>query len=302
MFGQAVDYYILKPLTHNRNKATAEELDTQATELSRVGNVAAAYSPYTLEQAQAYTAKVVGLYFRNQFPIDPKLSYLDLGCGTGRLTVGLGLQGIKDVTGMDILPRSIATAKAAAQLLPNNVRPNFLHIDGKDFGDRKYDVVIGLAVMEHVASPLQFLEGIRSLLKPNGHAFVSMTPFHGPFGDHMRDFFRVQIPWRGVLFSETAILKLRRECFRPSADSQCYGQIEGGLNLMTISQYLRNVELAGLKVIRNRFDPHFQQYKKLWPLAPMSYVLTHIPRVRDYFTVNLYSVLRRDGNTVGGSH
>ena len=293
MFGKTVDYYLLRPLTHTRNKADADELEHQAEQASRVSKDAPAHSPFTLEQARAYTNKVASLYFRGRFPVDPDLSYLDLGCGTGRLSVGLSLLGIRDVTGMDILARDIATANAIAETLPPDARPGFVHLDGQTPDPRTYDVVIALAVMEHVSSPRQFLERLRALLKPEGRAFVSMTPFHGPLGDHMGPFFRVQIPWRGVLFSEQAILRLRRERFRPSTPAQSFAEIEGGLNQMTVSEYLRNIRLAGLEVVTHNFDPHFYRYRRLWPLAPFSWALTRIPKVRDYFTFNVYSVLRR---------
>ena len=82
MFGKTVDYHLLKPLTHKRNKATAEELERQAKQLDRPSNDAPAHSAYTLEQARDYTEKAADLYFRGRFPVDPDLSYLDLGCGT----------------------------------------------------------------------------------------------------------------------------------------------------------------------------------------------------------------------------
>ena len=293
MFGKTVDYYLLKPLTHTRNKAAASELECQAGELDRASNDTPAHSPYTLEQALDYTRKAIDLYFGGQFPVDPDLSYLDLGCGTGRLSVGLSLLGVRNVTGMDILERDIATANAVAETLPRDVRPAFVHVDGRTADNRTYDAVVALAVMEHVSSPRQFLEQIRALLKPEGHAFVSMTPFHGPLGDHMDPFFRIRIPWRGLLFSEQALLQLRRECFRPSTPARNFNEIEGGLNLMTVSEYFGNIRSAGLEVVAHRFDPHFFRYRKLWPLAPLSYALTRIPKVRDYFTFNVYSILRR---------
>ena len=293
MFGKTFDYHLLRPLTHTRNKATANELECRATELQRPSNDVPAHSTYTLEQALDYTRKATDLYFGGQFPVDPGLSYLDLGCGTGRLSVGLSLLGVRNVSGMDILERDIATANAVAETLPRDVRPTFTHLDGQPVQNRTYDVVVALAVMEHVSSPRQFLESIRALLKPEGRAFVSMTPFHGPLGDHMDPFFRIKIPWRGVLFSKEAILQLRRECFRPSTPARNFEEIEGGLNLMTVSEYFRNIRSAGLDVVAHRFDPHFFRYRRLWPLAPFSYVLTRIPKVRDYFTFNVYSVLRR---------
>lgn len=293
MFGRTLDYYLLKPLTHRRNKATDQELDLRAGQPDSPGGDLPAHSPYTLEAARDYTRKAIDLYFGGKLPVDPHLSYLDVGCGTGRLSVGLSLLGVEDITGVDLLERDIATATAIARTLPDGARPHFVHADGRTGGDREYDVVIALAVMEHVSSPRQFLERIHALLKPEGRAFVSMTPFHGPLGDHMSPFFRIQIPWRGVLFSEQAILRLRNECFRPSTPARRYREIEGGLNLMTISEYLRSIRLAGLEVVTHRFDPHFRHYRKLWPLAPLSWVVTRIPKVRDYFTFNVYSVLRR---------
>lgn len=293
MFGETVDYDLLKALTHTRNRATANELERQAGELDRSSNDFPAHSPYTLEQALDYTRKAIDLYFGGRLPVDPDFRYLDLSCGTGRLAIGLSLLGLRNVTGIDILERDIATANAVGKTLPRDVRPAFVHLDGRTADNRMYDVVVAVAVMEHVSSPRRFLEQIRTLLKPEGHAFVSMTPFHGPLGDHMDPFFRIRIPWRGLLFSEQAILQLRRECFRPSTPARNFREIEGGLNQMTVGEYFRNIRSAELEVVAHRFDPHFFRYKRLWALAPFSYVLTRIPKVRDYFTFNVYSVLRR---------
>ena len=282
MFGDAVDYHILKPLTHSHNRMTEEELDVQSEKPS-----------YTLDDARAYTSKAQKLYFGRRLPVDPVLSYLDVGCGTGRLSVGLSVLGMKDITGVDIMARNIATAKSVSQSLPAENRPKFHLMSSEEVIGKTYDVVIALAVMEHTSCPDNFLKKICELLKPNGRAYLSMTPFHGPLGDHMSGFFKVQIPWRGVLFSEAAVLRLRAECFRPTDNVKRYQDIAGGLNLMTISQYLRYVNEARLEVVSNNFDPHFKHYKRLWPLYPLSWALTRVPRVRDFFTFNVYSIVRR---------
>jgi hypothetical protein len=41
----------------------------------------------------------------------------------------------------------------------------------------------------------------------------------------MDSFFRIAIPWRGALFSEEAILRLRRERFRPTERAMTYQAI-----------------------------------------------------------------------------
>ena len=167
MFRDTIDYHILKPLTHSRLLATEAELANS--------------SGFTLDDARAYADKARNLYFDKRLPIDSNLSYLDVGCGPGKLSIGLSLAGVKDITGIDTSSRSIAAAKAVAQQLPADGRPDFLNMSSHAFKTkRQYDVVIALAVMEHTDSPDLFLRGIYSLLKTAGHAYVSMTPFPRP--------------------------------------------------------------------------------------------------------------------------
>ena len=87
MFGGTLDYYLLKSLTHNRNIATEEALNDRTV-----------HSRLTLDQAKSYLEKIQ-TYFKNHIPIEPKLSYLDIGCGLGRFSIGLSLAGAIDVTG-----------------------------------------------------------------------------------------------------------------------------------------------------------------------------------------------------------
>ena len=280
MFGAAVDYLILKPLAHRRNLAT----DSDRARL---------HLHYGADDALAYLEKARTLYFGNQLPVDRELGYLDIGCGTGELSIGLSLRGVEDVCGIDVVERHVTIANEAARVLQQAGRPKFMHISSEDFSRaQRFDVVIALAVMEHAGNPGRLLRDIRDLLTPTGRAFVSMTPFHGPFGDLMGKSFRVQIPWRGVLFSEKAILRIRREFFRPDEALACYQDVPGGLNLMRVGQYLRHIKDAGLKAT-HRFDPHFRHYPRYWMLCPISSVLTRIPILRDYCTVNVYSVLQR---------
>lgn len=282
MFGETIDYCFLKPLTHSCDLATEIELNERAK-----------HSTFTLDQARTYLEKVQ-IYFKNQLPIDPTLSYLDIGCGMGRLTIGLGLAGSKDITGIDILERHIIEAKRVASHMDEDQRPSFFVSDIQDLQtDRRYDVIIVLGAMEHIHTPAKFLKRLGGLLKPNGRAFVSHEPFQSPMGDHMHGFFKVQIPWRGVLFSEKAILRLRRECFRPTDLAKHYKDIAGGLNQMSFSQYIRYVHDAGLEFEFHNHNPQLWLYRHFLPLRPVSTVLTRIPTIRDYFIMTVYSIIKR---------
>ena len=111
--------------------------------------------------------------------------------------------------------------------------------------------------------------------------------FHSPFGDHMWDFFRLQIPWRGVLFSEQAMLKLRRECFRPTDPAQRLGEIAGGLNQMRYSEFLGHLRAAGWQ-----FDYLAVNAIELPLVRPLSDALARVPVLQDFIAHNVYCVLR----------
>jgi hypothetical protein len=96
--------------------------------------------------------------------------------------------------------------------------------------------------------------------------------------------------WRGVLFSEQALLRVRREFFRPTDPANGYCEIAGGLNLMRYSEFLKYVrdtgwEFADLAV--NTF------LKPVPPLRFLSDMVMRVPVLRDYCVHNVYAVLRR---------
>ena len=285
MFGETIDYHILKPLTHSRNRATEDELDQQAS-----------CSSYSLIDARDYVKRLIG-FFDHRFSIDTSTSYLDIGCGMGRFTVGLTDLGATDVTGVDIVRRNVREAEEVAERLLTVSKPQFVHADIHDWSsNRQYDVIVSIGAMEHIHSPATYLHKISGLMKPGGRAFVSFEPFQSPVGDHMSPFFNIQIPWRGLIFSERAILRLRTECYRPTDPVSRYQDVIGGLNLMTFSQYLRWADDAGLEFIYHNFNPQLRNHKRLMAFYPLSWVLSRIPKIRDYIGVCIFSILRHREN------
>jgi hypothetical protein len=126
---------------------------------------------------------------------------------------------------------------------------------------------------------------------PDGVAVVGFGPlFHSPFGDHMSAFFRAQIPWRGILFSEKAMLKIRRECYRPGDAAEHYQDIVGGLNLMRYSEFLAHVRDAGWEFTYLALNPRLKHQPVL---RHVSAAVTRIPGLRDYFVFSVYAIMRR---------
>jgi len=203
------------------------------------------------------------------------------------------------ITGVDFLPRSIerARAYAAQQRLGGQVK--FVCADLHDWvpeGSGKFDVLMSFDAFEHIEQPRRFLERMATLSKPGGRAVLAFGPlFHSPFGDHMWDFFRVQIPWRGLLFPERVMLRVRREYFRPTDSAHRYQDIAGGLNLLRYSEFLRDVRASGWE-----FDYLAVNTFLTNPLLrALSDGLMHLAVCRDYFAHNVYAILRRSGEGGG---
>jgi SAM-dependent methyltransferase len=279
MLGETLDYWLLKTLAHRRNLATEAELDARA----------AAASPQAFDAQMPKLEKLLRR-FGEHLPIDAGKSYLDMGCGTGELTLALAGMGAGRITGVDFLPRSIDTARAhAARIGAGNV--SFACADLHSWAPpQKYDVLLSFDAFEHIEDPRAFLLRMKQLLAPGGVAVICFGPlFHSPFGDHMWGFFRVQLPWRGVLFSEDAMLRVRRECFRPTDPARRLSEIAGGLNRMRYSEFIGHVRATGWEfdfLAVNTFLREGSLARKI------SDGLARLPGIRDYVPHNVYAVLK----------
>lgn len=281
MLGKTLDYLILSPLAHSRNKKTEAALDEQAT-LAK---------PLSIENATFRLKKLIDRLNGN-LPISGELRYLDVGCGKGDITIALAAAGCEHVTGIDIVPRTIDQAMADAHRLRVGDKVNFVcgdihHWTPPDL----YDVVLSHEALEHIHNPRDFLEAISRIVTPEGLVVLAFGPlFHSPFGDHMSHFFKAQIPWRGALFSEQAVLRIRRECFRPTDPAETYQEITGGLNLMRYSEFLEYVDATGWEFEYLCVNP---QLKRIPLLHGISNALVGLPVIRNYFASSIYAILRQ---------
>jgi ubiquinone/menaquinone biosynthesis C-methylase UbiE len=252
------------------------------------------HSTYTFEEARAFLEQAKREYFNERLPVSPHLTYLDVGCGMGRVSIGLSLAGARLVTGIDINARLIEEARAISQGLTTTQQPEFVHADIHHWDtDRQFDVVMVLGAMEHIHDLGEFLRTLPRLMKPHGQAFLSIEPFQSVIGDHMHGFFRILIPWRGLLFSEKAIMRHRKRQYRPADPAERYHDIVGGLNQVRYEHYLRLVHDAGLEFVSHNCNPQFAHRLRYLRLNSISRVLTSIPKIRGYFIAADYSILKR---------
>jgi len=100
------------------------------------------------------------------------LSILDIGCGGGLLAIPLTRLGAQ-VTGIDASEKNIKIAQAYAQT--QNLNVEYINISAEDLASqgRKFDVVLNMEVIEHVADVASFMQASATLVKPNGLMFVA---------------------------------------------------------------------------------------------------------------------------------
>ena len=95
------------------------------------------------------------------------LRILDIGCGGGLLAEPMARLGA-DVVGADAAERNIPVAQVHAE--QSGLTIDYRHTTAEDMATagEKFDVVLNMEVVEHVADPLSYLTACRQLLKPGG--------------------------------------------------------------------------------------------------------------------------------------
>lgn len=100
------------------------------------------------------------------------LRMLDIGCGGGLLSEAMARLGA-DVHGVDVVDSNIQVARlhAAEQGLAIDYETTTAEaLTGRD---ARYDVVLNMEVVEHVADLPAFMAAVNRLVAPGGHTFVA---------------------------------------------------------------------------------------------------------------------------------
>ncbi|MCE3254724.1 MAG: ubiG [Rickettsiaceae bacterium] len=100
------------------------------------------------------------------------LKILDIGCGGGLLCEPLARLGA-DVTGIDAGKENIEAAKTHAAQSSLNINYRHQTIESLSQTAEKFDVVLAMEIIEHVANVEQFLAAASRCLKPNGLFFIA---------------------------------------------------------------------------------------------------------------------------------
>ncbi|XP_062174760.1 ubiquinone biosynthesis O-methyltransferase, mitochondrial isoform X2 [Alnus glutinosa] len=102
------------------------------------------------------------------------LKIVDVGCGGGILSEPLARMGAT-VTGVDAVDKNIKIARLHADLDPVTSTIEYCCTTAETLveEERKFDAVIALEVIEHVADPAEFCKSLAALAVPDGAAVIS---------------------------------------------------------------------------------------------------------------------------------
>lgn len=162
---------------------------------------------------------------------------LDFGCGLGIQSAAMAEMGA-DVTGLDI---NLATLERARR-----AHPHIRFVS--EVQDETFDVVVNQNAFEHFQPPKPVLMSMLRAVRPGGKLLLTFgPPWYAPHGAHMHFFCR--LPWFHLLFSESAIMRVRSKYRSDGAER--FGEVESGLNQMSIAKFERLT--AGLNVTRRHY-------------------------------------------------
>ena len=115
------------------------------------------------------TNQIAGEFDRDLSATNPfaGLRILDIGCGGGLLAEPMARLGA-EVVGEDAAERNIPVARIHAE--QSGLTIDYRHTTAEAMAEagEQFDVVLNMEVVEHVASPIDYLIACRQLLKPGG--------------------------------------------------------------------------------------------------------------------------------------
>lgn len=194
---------------------------------------------------------------------------LDLGCGTGPLSLLCAQHGAASVIGVDLSSKSIERARAIA---PNQENLTFVLEESTQSisaPDRSVDVIVCFDVLEHVMDYEAIVREWKRILAPGGRILIWWSVWWHPYGHHMHTM--IPLPWVHVFLRDESLFRICARIYdTPQFKPRIWHFDDNGnrkpnpyqgrvvfddLNKLTIQRFDRLVTQSGLSIERKQVDP-----------------------------------------------
>jgi ubiquinone/menaquinone biosynthesis C-methylase UbiE len=102
-------------------------------------------------------------------------SVLDAGCGTGIFSIIFARNGAGRVTGIDISPGSLETARTLkTRFAVDNAEFRLQDMLGLPFADGSFDIVWAWGTVHHTTDPFRAISELIRVLRPGGSLFLAV--------------------------------------------------------------------------------------------------------------------------------
>ena len=210
---------------------------------------------------------------------------LDFGCGHGSLTLDIAALGAQKVIGIDLEINLINFAK-------KNLDQNFPDLKDKvefelidllttdKFKD--IDYIVSKDTFEHSLHLDKILEKFHQILKKDGRIFVGFGPLYNFYnGDHGRA--EAILPWFHIIIPEKILINRLNKKYKKNLK-----KIEDlGLSKYSFKDYIRLFRDSKFEI--TYFKTNFSDH----PISVIFNLLSKIKILEEYFTYNIYSILKK---------
>ena len=190
---------------------------------------------------------------------------LDVGCGTGNITLPLGLIPQAEVVGIDMYQPNIDECNRKNTY--SNVRLEFARLN--EFPVADFDFIIFTEVLEHIPGYDTILQDLSARMKPGAQILVTIPNGWGPFEWAMTPMYVMR---RMGLNGFIAKVKRWAGKKEPYALNQ---EIDPHVNFFTVAQIRRDNQRFGFKMLEFRksfvLAPIFETYLPFVPLTRLAY-------------------------------
>ncbi len=128
-------------------------------------------NPVRIKYIRDTLCQVFGRDTQDVRPLDG-LRLVDIGCGGGLLAEPMARLGA-DVVGIDAADRNIKTASVHAREVGIAIDYRATSAEALAATEERFDVVLAMEIVEHVADVPLFLNSLATLLKPGGVLFMA---------------------------------------------------------------------------------------------------------------------------------